>query len=102
MRATLQEVEPRTAAEQDLYAEGLDRISRFGRQEDTLCGSQGGPARRPVGRSGVWGGGGSRFHLPLWLAEQLGAQADGDVANGSDRAGTIHGRGDGASVLWGC
>ena len=30
MRATLQEVEPRTAAEQDLYAEGLDRISRFG------------------------------------------------------------------------
>src|SRR5215213_4764058 len=29
MRATLQEVEPSTAAEQDLYAEGLDRISRF-------------------------------------------------------------------------
>ena len=30
MRATLQEVEPRTVAEQELYAEGLDRISRFG------------------------------------------------------------------------
>src|SRR5215218_4262123 len=30
MRATLQGFEPRTAAEQELYAEGLDRISRFG------------------------------------------------------------------------
>src|SRR3712207_515397 len=30
MRATLQEVEVRTVAEQELYAEGLDRISRFG------------------------------------------------------------------------
>jgi hypothetical protein len=30
MRATLQEIEPRTVAEQELYAEGLDRISRFG------------------------------------------------------------------------
>ena len=30
MRATLQDVEPRTAAEQELYAEGLDRISRLG------------------------------------------------------------------------
>src|ERR671914_1148719 len=30
MRATLQEFEPRTVAEQELYAEGLDRISRFG------------------------------------------------------------------------
>src|SRR5918998_169050 len=30
MRATLQEVEVRTQAEQELYAEGLDRISRFG------------------------------------------------------------------------
>src|SRR5829696_4094013 len=30
IRATLQEVEPSTAAEQELYAEGLDRISRFG------------------------------------------------------------------------
>src|SRR5829696_2034553 len=30
MRATLQDFEPRTVAEQELYAEGLDRISRFG------------------------------------------------------------------------
>jgi hypothetical protein len=30
MRATLQEVEVRTEAEQELYAEGLDRISRLG------------------------------------------------------------------------
>src|ERR671914_983562 len=30
MRATLQEVEPRTVAEQELYAEGLDQIDRFG------------------------------------------------------------------------
>jgi hypothetical protein len=30
MRATLQEFEPSTVAEQELYAEGLDRISRFG------------------------------------------------------------------------
>src|SRR5829696_2249052 len=30
MRATLQGFEPRTVAEQELYAEGLDRISRFG------------------------------------------------------------------------
>jgi hypothetical protein len=30
MRGTLQEVEPSTEAEQELYAEGLDRISRFG------------------------------------------------------------------------
>jgi Protein of unknown function (DUF4239) len=30
MRATLQGFEPSTAAEQELYAEGLDRISRFG------------------------------------------------------------------------
>jgi hypothetical protein len=30
MRATLQEFEPRTVAEQELYAEGLDRISRLG------------------------------------------------------------------------
>jgi hypothetical protein len=30
IRATLQEVEPRTVAEQELYAEGLDRISRLG------------------------------------------------------------------------
>jgi len=30
MRDTLQEFEPRTEAEQELYAEGLDRISRFG------------------------------------------------------------------------
>jgi hypothetical protein len=30
MRATLQDFEPRTAAEQELYAEGLDRISRLG------------------------------------------------------------------------
>src|ERR671920_119508 len=30
MRANLQEFEPSTAAEQELYAEGLDRISRFG------------------------------------------------------------------------
>ena len=30
MRATLQGFEPRTEAEQELYAEGLDRISRFG------------------------------------------------------------------------
>ena len=30
MRATVQEVEPSTVAEQELYAEGLDRISRFG------------------------------------------------------------------------
>src|SRR5919107_5537421 len=30
MRATLQEFEPSTEAEQELYAEGLDRISRFG------------------------------------------------------------------------
>jgi len=30
MRATLQEVEVRTQAEQELYAEGLDRISRLG------------------------------------------------------------------------
>jgi hypothetical protein len=30
MRATLQDFEPSTEAEQELYAEGLDRISRFG------------------------------------------------------------------------
>jgi hypothetical protein len=30
IRATLQEVEPSTAAEQELYAEGLDRIQRLG------------------------------------------------------------------------
>jgi hypothetical protein len=30
MRGTLQDFEPRTEAEQELYAEGLDRISRFG------------------------------------------------------------------------
>src|SRR3712207_3238540 len=30
MRETLQEIEPSTVAEQALYAEGLDRISRFG------------------------------------------------------------------------
>src|SRR5918992_3972569 len=30
IRATLQEFEPSTVAEQELYAEGLDRISRFG------------------------------------------------------------------------
>src|SRR5215218_2219526 len=30
IRATLQEVEPSTQAEQELYAEGLDRISRLG------------------------------------------------------------------------
>ena len=30
MRATLQEFEPRTVAEQELYAEGLDRIQRLG------------------------------------------------------------------------
>jgi hypothetical protein len=30
IRATLQEVEPRTVAEQELYAEGLDRIQRLG------------------------------------------------------------------------
>ena len=30
MRATLQEVEPRTEAEQELYAEGLDQIQRLG------------------------------------------------------------------------
>jgi Protein of unknown function (DUF4239) len=30
IRATLQDVEPSTVAEQELYAEGLDRISRFG------------------------------------------------------------------------
>jgi len=30
MRATLQEVEPRTVAEQELYAEGLDQIQRLG------------------------------------------------------------------------
>src|SRR5919107_1000162 len=30
MRATVQEVEPRTVAEQELYAEGLDRIQRLG------------------------------------------------------------------------
>jgi hypothetical protein len=30
MRGTLQDFEPSTAAEQELYAEGLDRISRFG------------------------------------------------------------------------
>jgi hypothetical protein len=30
MRATLQDFEPSTVAEQELYAEGLDRISRFG------------------------------------------------------------------------
>src|SRR5215211_5733696 len=30
MRGTLQEFEPGTQAEQELYAEGLDRISRFG------------------------------------------------------------------------
>src|SRR5215218_6417488 len=30
MRATLQGFEPSTVAEQELYAEGLDRISRFG------------------------------------------------------------------------
>ena len=30
MRATLQDVEPSTVAEQELYAEGLDRISRLG------------------------------------------------------------------------
>src|ERR671920_202451 len=33
MRATLQEVEVRTQAEQELYAEGLDRISRLGMPE---------------------------------------------------------------------
>src|SRR5215212_9428758 len=82
MRETLQDFEPSTAAEQELYPEGHTRSS--------------------VGRAGVWGGGGSRLHLPLWLAEQLGAQADGDVANGSDRAGTIRNRCHGASLLWGC
>ena len=30
MRATLQEIEPRTEAEQDLFAEGLDQIQRLG------------------------------------------------------------------------
>jgi len=30
MRATLQEFEPRTEAEQELYAEGLDQIQRLG------------------------------------------------------------------------
>jgi hypothetical protein len=30
IRATVQEVEPRTVAEQELYAEGLDRIQRLG------------------------------------------------------------------------
>src|SRR5918998_3855940 len=30
LRTTLQEVEPRTVAEQELYAEGLDRIQRLG------------------------------------------------------------------------
>src|SRR5918994_7435960 len=29
MRATLQEIEPRTEAEQDLFAEGLDQIQRL-------------------------------------------------------------------------
>src|SRR5215217_8240896 len=32
-----------------------------GRQKDARCGSQGGTARRSVGCSSVWGGGGSRF-----------------------------------------
>src|SRR5215213_10206844 len=71
----------------------------WGRKEDAHCGSPGGHPRSSVGRSSVWGGGDSRFYLPLWLAEQLGAQADGDVANGSDRPSTIRNRCHGPSLL---
>src|SRR5919112_2754216 len=72
-----------------------------GRKEDAHCGSQGGTARHSVGCSSVWSGGGGRLHLPLWHAEHLGAQADGDVANGGGCGGTIYGVGFGAAVLWG-
>src|SRR5215212_6647372 len=64
MRATLQEVEPRTVAEQELYAEGLDRISRLGdaRRMRIVAAKEGLPGYF-VGRSSVWGGGGNRIHL---------------------------------------
>jgi hypothetical protein len=89
-----------TEAEQALYAEGLDQIERLNdaRRMRFVAAEEGLPA-------GLWavlvfGGGGGRLHLPLWPAKQLGAQANGDVADCGDRAGTIHDRGDGVSVLW--
>src|SRR5215211_2982999 len=78
MRATLQEVEPRTEAEQALYAEGLDQIQRLGdaRRMRLVQAGEGIPG--VLWAVLVLGAGDSRFHLPLWLAEQLGAQANGD------------------------
>src|SRR5215212_8566392 len=99
MRATLQEVEPRTEAEQELYAEGLDQIQRLGdaRRMRLVQAGEGIPG--VLWAVLVLGAGDSRFYPPLWLAEHPGAQTDGDIADGSDRASTIHNRCHGASLL---
>src|SRR3712207_8887574 len=56
---------------------------------------------RSVGGAGGGRDGGGGLHLPLRLAEHVGARADGGGAGGGDRAGVVHHRRAGPPFLWG-
>jgi hypothetical protein len=71
-----------------------------GRRKENAPGcSRGGHPRSALGRSDLRGCSGDRLHLPIRSGEHVGAQVDGSHPGGGDRAGTVHHRGHGASLL---
>src|SRR3712207_5433929 len=102
IRATLQGYEPRTEAEQELYAEGLDQVQCLAdaRRSRLVAAEESIPTVLALGSAGGGRDGGGGLYLPLRLAEHVGARADGGVACGGDRPGTVHHRRDGPSFLW--
>ena len=99
IRATLQEVEPKTTAEEALYAEGLDQIEELAdaRRMRLVAAHEGIPA--VLWGVDLRGDGGSGLHVPVRAGEHVGAQADGGGLGGGNRAGAVHHRGHGAPLL---
>ena len=85
IRASLQEIEPRTPADEQLYAEGLDQVQRRPTQEGRAW-------WRPRRVPGVlWsvpdlrGNSSGGLHLPLWVREHLGTPANGADPGSGDQ-----------------
>jgi hypothetical protein len=100
IRARLQGFEPRTKADEQLYAEGLDQIQRLAdaRRMRLVASEEGGP-RGPLGCTDLRGYSCGWLHVPVRPGEHVGAQADGADLGGGDRAGSVHRRRHGAPLL---
>jgi hypothetical protein len=108
IRANLQDFQPQTPAEEQLYAEGLDQVQRLtdARRMRLVAAEEGVPA--VLWAVLIFGGIAAvgftyrGLHLPLRSGEHVGAQGDGTDPGGGDRAGTVHHRRRGASLLRRC